>query len=141
MSANPFAAPAPPGDGIKWDDLNGSLLLIEPKGVQAGIQTVYGTADAVQADVVVLDGPKTGETYVDTLVFPKVMQGQLKAQIGAKVLGRLGQGQAKTGQSPPWLLSEATPQDQQIGRTWLTQNGPSQPQVPQQPQQGGNVPF
>lgn len=146
MSNDPFAAPAAPGEGIKWQDFNGALLLIEPKEVATGIQTSYGTTDAVRADVAVLDGPHAGATIPDTLVFPKVLQGQLKSQIGAKVLGRLGQGTAKPGQSAPWLLSEATDQDKQTGMQWLQQNATAQPAAAAPPQgqpqqQGGQVPF
>lgn len=151
MSTDPFAAPAPPGEGIKWQDFNGALLLIEPKSAGEVIQTSYGESEAVRADVAVLDGPHAGATIADTLVFPKILQGQLKSQIGAKVLGRLGQGQAKPGQSPPWMLSEATPEDKQVGMQWLSQNATAQPgpapqaqaagQAWQPQQQGTAVPF
>lgn len=119
MSANPFAAPAPPGAGIKWDDLNGRLLLIEPTAVKTDIKTSFGDADAVVADIAVLDGDPKGDTYPEALVFPKVLQGQLKSKLGDKVLGRLGQGTAKPGQSAPWLLEEASPADYDIGVRYL----------------------
>ena len=144
MSDNPFAAPAPPGEGIQWQEFNGALLLIEPQEEQKGIQTKFGTADAVRAHVSVVDGPKAGETYLDTLIFPKLLAQQTRSRIGEKLLGRLGQGVAKNGQSPPWLLNEATPQDIELGKQWMAN---SQPQptsaAPPQPQgqQAGNVPF
>lgn len=152
--STPFAPPSPPGSGIDFKELNGALLLIEVISIETGIQTSFGSNDAVRADVHVLDGPKAGERFLDTLIFPKVLQGQLKRSVGQKVLGRLGQGQAKPGQSPPWLLAEATPQDQQVGVQYLNSQlaQPQQPQqtpAPQQQQQGwgqqgqqgGNVPF
>ena len=132
----PFASPAAPGDGITWTDLNGCLLLIDVLSIETGIKTSFGDADAVRANVAVLDGMQAGTEYADTLVFPKVLQGQLKSRVGQKVLGRLGQGAQKPGQSPPWMLFEATEADQQLGLTWLqrTVTAPAAPQ-PQQPQQ------
>lgn len=159
MSANPFTPPAPPGSGITWQDLSGALLLVRPMSVESGIKTAYGEADAVRADVIVLDGPQAGTEYLSTLVFPKLLANQLSRSLHQQVLGRLTQGAAKPGQSPPWLLSEATPQDVQVGQAYLA----SQVQQPapaaapaggwQQPvqqqaapatqpvQQGGTVPF
>jgi hypothetical protein len=161
MSSNPFAAPAPPGEGITWQEHNGVLLLIEPAAYEQTVSTSYGDTDAVRATVTVLDGPKAGEVYEDTLIFPRLLISQTRSKINEKVLGRLGQGQAKPGQSPPWLLQEATEQDVQVGVAYLNQRqqgqiaqpapaaqpqGDQWPQQAQQPQgqpqqQGGQVPF
>jgi hypothetical protein len=160
--SSPFAKPAPPGEGIKWADLEGSLLIIDPISLETDIQTSYGSSDAVRARVSIVDGPQAGNVYEDTLIFPKVLSGQLKGHLGGKVLGRLTTGTAKPGQSAPWLLTEATEQDQaaaiefmnrQAGQG-LQQPAPAQQQPAQaqqqwqqaqqgqQPQQdGGNVPF
>jgi len=119
MSSNPFATPAPPGSGINWQELLGLLLVIEPIAQETGIKTAYGESDAVRADVVVLEGDEPGKEYLDTLVFPKVLGGQLSRSIGQKVLGRLGQGTAKPGQSPPWMLLEASAQDIELGQRYL----------------------
>lgn len=132
--STPFAAPAAPGEGITWSELNGSLLLIDVLGVETGINTSLGAKDAVRANVAVLDGAQAGTEYPDALIFPKVLGSQLRARVGQKVLGRLGQGQAKPGQSAPWLLSEATPADQQVGMAWLQrQVTPPAPPVQEQP--------
>ena len=58
----------------------------------------------------------------DTLVFPKLLQSQLRSQIGKKVLGRLGQGSAKPGQSAPWLLNEASADDIAKAEAWVRAN-------------------
>lgn len=115
---NPFAAPAS-ASGIDWKELLGSLLLVEPTGVKSGIPTVHGESDAVEATIAVLDGPKSGTVYDSALVFPRVLQSQLSSKVGQKVLGRLTQGQARPGQSAPWLLAEATEQDVQTGMAYL----------------------
>lgn len=114
---SPYAAPAEPS-GISYTDLNGALLLIKVHSVEPDVPTAFskpGQANpAIRADVTVLDGGQAGESYEDALVFPKVLQGQLKSRVGQLVLGRLGQGQAKAGQSAPWRLNPATTADEQV---------------------------
>lgn len=119
MSTNPFAAPAAPADGIKWADHKGRLLIIEPTAHEQGIQTVHGPSDAIRADVHSLTGPTEADVFADCLIFPKVLQGQLRSRLGEKVIGRLVQGNAKAGQSPPWMLEEATADDIQKGISYL----------------------
>jgi hypothetical protein len=138
--SNPFAAPAPPGSGIKWDELSGRLLLIEPTAVKTEIKTSFGDADAVVADIAILDGDTKGDTYPEALVFPKVLQGQLRSKLGEKVLGRLAQGQAKPGQSAPWLLNEATADDIQVGVRYLEYRSKNEIAQPA-PAAESSVPF
>jgi hypothetical protein len=117
--SNPFASPAPASGGIQWADVKGNLVLIEVLSVETGISTAFGATDAIRANVAVLDGPQQGEKYDDTLIFPKVLQGQLRSRVGQKVLGRVGQGNAKSGQSAPWLLEEAADADIKVGTDYL----------------------
>lgn len=133
---DPFASPAPPSDGIDWTSHNGRLLLFTV-GDTDTVNTSFGEKEAVRADVAVLDGTEAGTTYTDTLVFPKLLVSQLKSRAGQKVLGRLGQGQAKPGQKPPWILAEATPADKQIGVAYLA-NGIA---TPTPATAGGAPPF
>lgn len=116
--SSPFADPAS-ASGVKWEDHNGALLLITPHTVETGVNTSFGSKDAVRADVAVLDGAHAGEEYPDVLIFPGVLIGQLRSQLGKKVIGRLGQGVGKPGQKPPWKLIEATDADKQIGMAYL----------------------
>lgn len=116
--SSPFAAPATPS-GIQWDDHKGRLLLIEPKDVETGIQTAFGEKDAVRADVTIIDAPEQPEEYLDTLIFPGVLISQTRSLLGQKVLGRLSQGAAKSGQKPPWRLDEATEDDVKTGTRYL----------------------
>jgi len=108
--------------GIEWASLKGSLLLIKPHEQVHGIKTAYGESDAMRADVIVLDGDETDTVYADTLIFPKLLQSAVRPFIGGMVLGRLGQGQKKPGQSPPWTLSAATEDDKKVGRAYLDKN-------------------
>jgi hypothetical protein len=114
-----FAAPAA-ASGIDWSELNGRLLIVEPSEIVKDINTNFGVTDAVRANVTVLDGNEAGKKHDDTLIFPRVLQSQLGSRIGQKVLGRLGQGQAKPGQSPPWMLNAATPDDEQKAVAYLS---------------------
>lgn len=102
---------ATPGSLIEWKDLLGKLLVIEPLDVEKDIKTVHGTSDAVRANVYALTGPDTSDDYEDTLVFPRVLQGQLRRKVGNLVVGRLTQGEAKRGQDAPWVLAEANEKD------------------------------
>lgn len=114
-----FSTPSAPSGGITWADHKDALLLVEPHSFEPGVQTSFGDADAVKADVHVLEGAGAGESYTDTLIFPKLLVSQTKGAIGEKVLGRLGQGQGKPGQSPPWILNEATAEDITKAEAWV----------------------
>jgi len=107
--------------GIKWTDLQGRLLLIKPHSYEEGIQTAFGEANAVKADVIELDGPDAGTEHSDTLIFPKVLAGQVKANAGTGRynLGRLGKGAAKPGQSAPHQLGDPTDADKEVARRYL----------------------
>jgi hypothetical protein len=116
-----FASPAAPSGGITWADHKGALLLVEPLSFEAGITTAFGVSDAVKANVYVIDGEGAGEEYAETLVFPKILQSQIKTNIGKKVLGRLGQGVGKPGQSAPWMLLDASADDTAKATAWVLQ--------------------
>lgn len=118
MSTDQFNEPASTS-GLQWAELKGSLLLFDVQAVEHGIKTTYGETDAVRADVTVLDGDQAGTEYTEALVFPRVLQSQLRSSVGQKVLGRLGQGTQKPGQSPPWLLATATDADKATAREHL----------------------
>lgn len=119
----PFAKPSAPSGGIDFKTLNGALLVVDVLSVEEHVPTVHTRpgekSPAVKADVYVLDGANAGEEFVDTLIFPKILQSQLSRNVGQKVIGRLTQGTAKPGQSAPWMLAEATDTDNAAGETWL----------------------
>jgi len=118
----PFSQPSAPGTGINLQDHNGALLLIDVESLEVGVKTVHGDSDAISCDIAVLEGTGAGQTYEQTLIFPKVLVGQLKRSIGEKVLGRLGQGVAKPGQSAPWILNEASAEDIAKAEEWVANN-------------------
>lgn len=126
MGENPFASPAQTS-GVQWEELLGRLLLIEPKAVEQGIQTSFGEKEAVRADITVIDADDAPEVYADALIFPSVLIGQTRSQVGKMVLGRLAQGVAKPGQKPPWRLEEATEADIAVGIRYLESRKPRNP--------------
>ncbi|KQB83887.1 hypothetical protein [Corynebacterium oculi] len=84
--------------------------------------------------------PTPGRKSEDTLIFQKVLQGQLKRYIGSGqvCLGRLGKGEAKPGQSAPWMLGDFTEQDAQVAQRYLNSKQPAtgQPSGTSSPAQG-----
>ncbi len=129
---DPFTAPAAGGDRLPLDELLGALLLFTVDSVEKDIDTAFGTTDAVRCTVAALDETHKGDTWADTLIFPRVLQSQLRgAAGGGMVLGRLGKGEAKKGQSAPWTLADPTDADKDIARKYLayvaSQTAPESP--------------
>jgi hypothetical protein len=118
---DPFDAPGT-ASGIDWDAYNGRLFLITALSMEKDIVTVIGTKDAIRGDAVVLDGPGAPEVHKDILIFPRVLQGQIRANIGTgrANLGRLGQGEKKPGQNAPWKLADPTESDKATARAYLS---------------------
>ena len=113
-----FATPAA-SSGFTFEDHSGALLIVEVLAVETDIPTTFGDKDAVRANITVVDGDHEGDVYNDTLVFPRVLIGQLRSNIGEQVLGRLGQGNAKPGQKPPWRLEDPTPADVALAEKYV----------------------
>jgi len=124
--------------GINLGELEGSLLLIKPIRVEYAIKTSLGDRDATVADVHVLDGTDSGTVHNEVFVWPRVLQGQLRANLGTEryTLGRLGKGTAKPGQNAPWKLTEATDKDKKVARAYL-----AAPPPPAEPADAFTAPF
>lgn len=115
-----FQQPSAGGDQVKVNELIGSLALIYVHEFRQGISTVNGPSDAVTVDLHVLQGPKAGESYENTLIFQKVLIGSLKGAVGGEpVLARIGQGVAKPGQSAPYVLQPHTASDAAVATAWI----------------------
>ena len=123
--------------GIQWAEAKGRLLLVEPHAFETGINTSLGEKDAVRADVTIVDADGGPVEYRDTLIFPRALIGQTRSMVGKKVLGRLGQGQAKPGQNAPWRLDDPTEADIAAGTAYINQRNGSQVSGPAQ----GQPPF
>lgn len=100
------------GDRFNAAELLGALCLFYVHEIRQGIITAFGDREAVAADIHVLDGPKQGEVLENCLIFQGALIGSLRGAAGGDpVLGRIGQGVAKPGQSAPWVLIPFTDAD------------------------------
>jgi hypothetical protein len=100
-----FAAPASGGNALSPADIEGHLLVVEPVEYRENVPTKLGESDAIQVTV---HDITTSSTHHDILWFSRVLVGSLKSRIGQKVLGVMGKGEAKAGQSAPWVLIDAS---------------------------------
>jgi hypothetical protein len=116
-----FNDPAPSGDSMPLEGLNGHTVLVKPIAHEAGIVTTFGEKDAIRINVVDLN---TGEHALGALWFAGAIIGSLKTQVGQYVLARIAQGNAKPGQKPPWLLEAAAsdPAAVAAAEAWLAAN-------------------
>jgi hypothetical protein len=107
-----FQQPSAGGDKIPFADLVGSLALFWVREHRPSIITAFGEKDAVACDVHILDGPQAGTVYENSLIFQGALIGSLKPAAGGDpVLARIGQGTAKPGQNPPYILMPFTAAD------------------------------
>ena len=108
------------GDQVKIPDLLGCLVLIWVREIREGIQTPYGEKEAAAVDLHVLDGAKGGEKFLNALIFQGALIGSLRAAVGGDpVLARIGQGVAKPGQNPPYLLQPFTDADAALATGYI----------------------
>jgi len=105
---------------FKASDHLGRLLLIEVHEFVPNFPTNNGDAEVVRADVTVLDAEGGPDVYSNTVVFGRVLVGALKGAVnGMPVLGRLGQGTAKPGQSAPWVLNAFNDLEAQVAEAYV----------------------
>lgn len=114
-----FDAIATSNGGVKPTELEGHLLVVEPIEHVEKVQTSFGESDAIRVTVHDITDQAT---YDNVLWFPKALVGSLKLSVGKRVLGVMGKGQAKAGQSAPWILVDASQDATAVGAatTYLT---------------------
>lgn len=100
-----FDAPSSGGSGVKPADLEGHVLVVEPLEYVPNISTSFGEKDAIRCNVHDITDKQSHE---DTLFFGTALIGSFKKDIGKRLLGKLGKGEAKPGQSAPWVLVDLT---------------------------------
>ncbi len=105
------------------------------------ITTVHGVTDAIEVNIVDLDGD---ETHNNILFFNIALKNALKDKIGQRVLARIGQGTAKAGKSAPWVLIDATGNPDDLAKANAFIGGgnakASAPAAPQAPIDTNNLP-
>jgi hypothetical protein len=107
-----FDAPTSGGsDSVRPADLEGHVLVVEPIEYRPSVSTAFGDKDAIQ--VIVHDiSEKT--SHDDVLFFGSALIATLKRDIGKKVLAKMGKGEAKPGQSAPWILIDLTTNEKAV---------------------------
>jgi hypothetical protein len=120
-----FSAPAA-GSVLKPAEIEGHLLVVEPLEYIERMPTQMGESDAVRCTVHDITNKSTHE---EVLWFSTVLVGSLRSRIGAKVLGMMGKGVAKPGQTAPWVLQDASavPEAVKAAQEYLQANTPAQP--------------
>lgn len=115
-----FSQPASPSK-FRPADYQGNLILVWPTEYRQGIKTDYGDSDAIAARVVVLDASGGIEEHDNVLFFQGALISTLKPSVGTNkpVLGRLGRGTSKPGQSAPFILTPFTEADAQAARNYF----------------------
>jgi hypothetical protein len=126
-----FSQPASPSK-FRPADYQGNLLLVYPTEYRTGIKTDYGDSDAVAARVIVLDGKDGVEEHDNVLFFQGALISTLKPSVGTQkpVLGRLGRGTSKPGQSAPFILTPFTEADAKVARDYFANQFGGTPEAP-----------
>ncbi len=113
-------------------DYQGNLILVWPTEYRTGIKTDYGDSDAIAARVVVLDATNGVEEHDNVLFFQAALIATLKPSVGSTkpVLGRLGRGTSKPGQSAPFILTPFTEADAKLARDYFAAQFGGTPAAP-----------
>lgn len=123
-----------PLNAIRWDDLEGRLILISPYySKQVKNIDGDGTREVTFGRVVALDGPGAPLEWDDTPIYPRYLIGQLRPNVGSgrSNLGRVGKDtdRKRPGQSAPWVLGKYTDADRQLARQYLVKHPVVVPKV------------
>lgn len=129
MTTNPVDPFDTPRAGTLFSakDHVGQLVLVEATGHAENVVTASGVSDLIEGDVTVLHDNGAVERIENAAIFGKVLVSTLKGSVGTgrPVLGRIGQGVAKGGNSAPWVLDQPSDADKARARHyWTTRPDP-----------------
>lgn len=99
------------GSSVRPSDLEGHVLVIEPLEYVTSVSTSFGDKDAIRVNVHDISEKQSHE---DVLFFSAALVGTFKRDIGKKLLGKMGKGDAKSGQQAPWILVDLTSNDKAV---------------------------
>lgn len=105
MSLPKFGKPSEIADTVKPAEVDGHLLVVRPRTFHPSVTTRYGEGVAIDVDVLDVD---TGEAFYGCRWFSKVLAATMRDHIGELLLGAMGRGIARGGQSAPWVLTDQT---------------------------------
>lgn len=122
MSTWNFGNPTGAGDQWKAADHVGKLVaFVEPE--RKAVDTKFGHQEATACRfIVVFDDAGTGTVFDDPIVFGNISKDAFANGMEKIVLGRVAIGQAKAGQSPPYILEVATDADKAVAGAWFDAN-------------------
>ena len=109
---NQFASIATSGS-LKPADIENHLVIAKPTEYIAEMSTAMGVSDAIRVDVHDLT---TGEFHANVLWFSKVLVASLRPLVGQQILAHMGKGVAKKNQSAPWLLIDASEDEDAVAQ-------------------------
>lgn len=137
------------GEYVQISELEGKLLLVTPYEHVEGITTIHGEKDAIRADIAVLNEDGTYDEYEDVMVFQGALIAALRRRIKVeksmgrdpvtgivshfetttvrRVLGVLGKGEAKRGQSAPFQFQATTDEQKDLARAYQAKNPTPEP--------------
>jgi hypothetical protein len=128
-----FQAPAA-GSVLKPAEVEGHLLVVEPTEYITSMVTQMGDSDAVRCTVHDITDQTTHE---EVLWFSTVLVGSLRSRIGTMVLGLMGKGVAKPGQTAPWILQDASTSPEAVAKAKAYMDGRASGAVAAAPAVGG----
>lgn len=108
----------------KITDYQDRLILARFVSFESKVDTAFGEADRVTAEVTVLDGDDAPLELGEIQIFQKVVVGQLKGK-KRPVLGILTKRPStKKGMSPAWVLDSdaVTPDQVKVAAKYVTEN-------------------
>jgi len=122
-----FGDPSGMGDQWKAKDHVGSLVaFVEPERKE--METKFGTQEATSCRyIVMLSGDEAGMVYDDPVVFGNISRDAYSNGEEKIVLGVVSVGQAKDGQSPPFILDPADDKQKSEAAAWFTQHASLNP--------------
>lgn len=115
------------GDQFKNAEHLGELVaFVSPSRVM--VTTVHGEQEStVCRYIVVLDGPDKGTVFDNSIVFGNLGRDAWSNGSHKVVIGRVAQGQAKPGQSAPFILQPAEADERQVAGKWFDENAAVNP--------------
>lgn len=111
------------GGDFDMKEALGHLLIIRPLEFIEGMETSFGVAPVIRANVADVDANTIAK---DVLIFgKKITTIELAPKVGQQVLGVLGQAPAQPGKNPAWTLIGAAGDPDAVKRAmdFLAVNG------------------
>lgn len=125
-AGDPFSLPSGGGSEVKITEFVGELMLVKPTEFLPDFATSFGETDTIRADVTFLTGERQGDTEEEMLIFQRPLVRALKkVHEGPNpfLLGRLGKGTARQGQSAPYIFEVPDDDDVTLAQQYLAAQG------------------